>query len=116
MPPRMKKNSDAAPYMMPMRLWSTVVNQLFQPVVDFGRVKTPMGARSTAPLPDPSASGCSTVVSGPYSRSCVQRSSFDLGCGDDCVGRLRSEGDQELDEVVDLVLGQVEVGHATTQR
>ena len=32
-----KKNSAEAPYMMPMRLWSTVVNQLFHPVVACGR-------------------------------------------------------------------------------
>ncbi len=29
--------------MMPMRLWSTVVSQLVQPVVDWGRVKAPSG-------------------------------------------------------------------------
>ena len=43
MPPMMKKNSAAAPYMMPIFLWSTVVTQLRQPVFVRGRVKTPSG-------------------------------------------------------------------------
>ncbi len=47
MPPRKKKNSAEAPYMTPMRLWSTVVNQLFHPVVACGRVKPPSGLPAT---------------------------------------------------------------------
>src|SRR4029450_9898819 len=46
MPPTMKKTSAAAPYMIPIFLWSTVVNQLHTPVVDFGRRRT-SGRRGT---------------------------------------------------------------------
>src|SRR5690606_42153648 len=35
-PPTRKKNSDVQKYIMPMRLWSTVVTQLQKPVSDFG--------------------------------------------------------------------------------
>ena len=37
MPPTTKKRSAVPPYMMPIFLWSTVVNQLQKPVVAFGR-------------------------------------------------------------------------------
>src|SRR6478609_3268885 len=91
MPPIMKKNSAAAPYMMPIFLWSTVVTQLRQPVVDEdGRAKTPPGRLCTA-SPAPRARGPSMAV-----MTC----SFLL------------QGDEEGDQVVDLVFGQVEVVHA----
>ena len=57
MPPNRKKNSAAAPYMMPIFLWSTVVTQLRQPVVSPGRAKTPMG-RSFATVARSEGEGC----------------------------------------------------------
>ena len=39
----MKKKIAAAPYMMPIFLWSTVVNQERGPVSAVGRVNTPVG-------------------------------------------------------------------------
>ncbi len=57
MPPRKKKNIAATPYMMPMRLWSTVVSQLRQPVVARGRVKTPSG-RGMVAAPGVQLEGC----------------------------------------------------------
>ena len=47
MPPTTKKSSAALPYMMPIFLWSTVVNQLQKPVVDFGRRSTNDRVRSS---------------------------------------------------------------------
>ena len=55
-PPIAKKNSDAAPYMMPIFLWSTVLTHARQPVLARGRVKTPSGVCVTAPAPLGSAS------------------------------------------------------------
>jgi hypothetical protein len=42
-PPTTKKNSAAAPYMMPIFLWSTVLTQARHPVFARGRAKTPKG-------------------------------------------------------------------------
>src|SRR5690606_12168014 len=90
----MKNTMAATPYMMPMRLWSTVVIQLFQPVVAVGLVNTPSG-RCTLVVPGGRAGGegawCSTIamVGGSY-----------------LVERL-----EEGDQLVDLLLGQVEVRH-----
>src|SRR5262245_3997230 len=93
MPPMKKKNMAAPPYMMPMRLWSTVVSQLFQPDVLWGRVKLPSG-RDTVVCP---------VVS---SRGAVGRSTIAIG-GSWLLQRL-----EERDQLVDLVLLEVEIGHA----
>src|SRR3954470_8963917 len=90
MPPNRKKNSAAAPYMMAIFLWSTVVTQLRQPVVSVGRAKTPEG-RSFAMSPVPRARGASMVL---------------------MTGSFLLQGDQEGDQVIDLVFGQVEVVHA----
>ncbi len=49
LPPTTKKVSDATAYMMPMRLWSTVVSQDFQPVVWVGRGKIPRRRALVAP-------------------------------------------------------------------
>src|SRR5262245_63803643 len=38
-PPIRKNMNEVAPYSFPMRLWSTVVNQLQRPVVALGRAK-----------------------------------------------------------------------------
>ena len=56
-PPMAKKNSDAAPYMMPIFLWSTVLTQDRHPVLARGRAKTPRGACAApfAPEGSPSA-------------------------------------------------------------
>ena len=44
MPPRTKKNSAEAPYMMPTFLWSTPVTHAFHPCATAGRAKTPSGS------------------------------------------------------------------------
>src|SRR4051812_1767166 len=94
-PPKMKKNMAAAPYMIAIFLWSTVVTQLRQPVVDEdGRVKTPSGRCCTA-SPAPRARGPSMAVM-------------------TCSFLLQSA--QEGDQIIDLVFGQVEVGHAAAER
>src|SRR5690606_41467116 len=64
MPPSRKKNSEAAPYMMPIFLWSTVKSQLFQPVVAVGREKPPSGRRTLADPGESSrgAVGLSTIA------------------------------------------------------
>src|SRR6478735_7190665 len=90
MPPNRKKNSAAAPYMMAIFLWSTVVTQLRQPVDAVGRANTPEG-RSFATSPVPRARGASMEL-----MTC----SFLL------------QGGQEGDQIVDLIFGQVEVVHA----
>src|SRR5699024_11306030 len=90
MPPTTKNRSAAAPYMMPMRLWSTVVTQLRHPVVSLARVKTPRGFRG-APFPELRASWASV---------------------EDMSSLLLQRG-EEGDQVVDLVFGQVEVRHTT---
>ena len=41
MPPTTKKNIAATPYMMPIRLWSTVNTHERQPVAATGRRNTP---------------------------------------------------------------------------
>src|SRR4029453_333965 len=93
-PPMKKKNIAAPPYMTPMRLWSTVVSQLFQPDVDCGRVKPPIG-RAVVVAP---------VVS---SRGAVGRSTIAIRVSSS-VQRL-----EEGNQLVDLLLLQTEVGHAT---
>src|SRR5262245_53643622 len=92
-PPMAKKNIAAAPYMMPMRLWSTVVSQLFQPVVACGRVMPPRGRMVVGPPVVSSSCGacCSTIA---------------------ITAELLIHRLEEVDELVDLFLGQVEVGHA----
>ena len=40
-PPMMKKKKATTPYMMPIFLWSTVVNQLQKPVIADGRRSSP---------------------------------------------------------------------------
>ena len=40
-PPMMKKKKATTPYMMPIFLWSTVVNQLQKPVIAVGRRSSP---------------------------------------------------------------------------
>ena len=50
MPPTTKKNSAVAPYMMPIFLWSTVVNQLHHPVSTVGREKTPIASTGVTTL------------------------------------------------------------------
>src|SRR5438552_12963850 len=40
LPPTRKKVNDVTPYRIPIRLWSTVVIQLHQPDVAFGRANT----------------------------------------------------------------------------
>ena len=48
MPPMMKKTKAVTQYMIPIFLWSTVVNQLFQPVVARGRANRPRRAWTAA--------------------------------------------------------------------
>src|SRR5690606_28673140 len=91
MPPRMKKNIAAAPYMMPIRLWSTVVTQDRQPVVAFGRVNTPRGLRSS-------------VVTGGRVRASVGRSTMAMSA---LLQRL-----EVGDERIDLRVAEVQVRHA----
>ena len=71
-----KKNSAAAPYMMPIRLWSTVVSQLRQPGgATLRAVKTPSG-RSASGSPVVSSRGAvgrSTIAIGGNSYSSVSR-------------------------------------------
>ena len=43
-PPMMKNRNDVIPYMSPIFLWSTVVNQLQKPVVAIGRRRIPSAA------------------------------------------------------------------------
>ncbi len=46
-PPTMKKANAVTPYMIPIFLWSTVVNQLQKPVVAVGRRRIPPLAAGT---------------------------------------------------------------------
>ena len=46
----MKKTNDVATYMIPIFLWSTVVNQLIQPVVARGRLKKPRRAATAVAM------------------------------------------------------------------
>src|SRR5687767_958353 len=46
------QNSEMPQYMMPMRLWSTVVNQLHAPVVDIGRRMSAGRRRGGARVPE----------------------------------------------------------------
>ncbi len=48
---------EATPYMMPIFLWSTVVNHDFQPLVAFGRENTPSGLGGVSGSPEGSSSG-----------------------------------------------------------
>src|SRR5262245_8253950 len=91
-PPMAKKNIAAAPYMMPMRLWSTVVSQLFQPGVACGRVMPPRGRMVVGPPVVSSRGACCSTIA--------------------ITGELLVHRLEEIDELVDLFLGQVEVGHA----
>ncbi len=64
MPPMTRKNSDDAPYMIPIFLWSTVLTQARHPVLARGRAKTPSGLWVTT-VPEGSAStseGRSTIA------------------------------------------------------
>jgi hypothetical protein len=49
-PPTTKKTIAVTPYMMPTRLWSTVVTQDRHPVVAFGRVKIPIRGAVVVPV------------------------------------------------------------------
>src|SRR3546814_13407273 len=89
-----KKNSAAAPYMMPMRLWSTVVIHDVQPVLARGRPKMPMGRCAMAP-PEGRASASEGLSA--MAISLLQR----LQVGD---------------EGIDLCLAQFQVGHAARRR
>src|SRR5918995_1973130 len=94
---RTKNNSAEAPYITPMRLWSTVVSQLRQPVVACGRVKTPSGRAVTA-------------APGVSSRGAVGRSTIAISIG------LLLQRLEERNQLVDLFLRQVQVGHASALR
>ena len=56
-PPATKKNMVPTPYMMPIFLWSTVVIHDRQPVVVFGRVKTPSAPWAVAGVTPGKANG-----------------------------------------------------------
>src|SRR5262245_47548624 len=89
-PPTMKKNSAVAAYMMPSFLWSTVNSHDFHPVVSTGRRNTPY------------------VVDGVATAGTSARS-----VGRSISAMVRSLPLQEVcDQLVDLVLGQPQVGHA----
>ena len=92
-PPINMKNSAAAPYMMPIFLWSTVVNHDFHPVMAVGRSKMPMGWKSSVVSPDGKAS--------------VGRGSVSA------IGQFLLERLKVGDELIDLILGQAQVGHAS---
>jgi hypothetical protein len=56
-PPIRKNDRAATPYMIPIFLWSTVVNHDFQPEVSVGRVNTPRGRAGIDAEPEGSSSG-----------------------------------------------------------
>src|SRR5689334_10740135 len=97
----MKNTMAAVPYMMPMRLWSIVVTQARQPVVVVGRANTPMGddGRAGTDGPPGRASGPPAGVSVLAGRR-----------SDIAVGLLR-ERVEVGDQLTDLILGQLQVGH-----
>ena len=96
MPPTMKKNIAATPYMMPSFLWSTVNTHDRQPVVLTGRRKTP----SDEPLRDEGAA-----------RTGRRRPAWSFDDGHAGSPYFRCE--QVGDDLVDLVFGEVQVRHAT---
>src|SRR6476659_4022448 len=93
-PPTTKKNMAAAPYMIPIFLWSTVNSQLRQPVSLVGRWKMPSDCR------------CVTTAAGASSRGPV-------GCGRSMMAMSGSlfprllAGGQVGDQLLDLLLGEV---------
>ena len=63
MPPITKNTRAAAPYMMPIFLWSTVKSQLFHPVSPCGRLSAPSGFSATVTVsPASRASGRSSSM------------------------------------------------------
>src|SRR5262245_30365401 len=95
-PPIRKKNSAAAPYMIPIFLWSIVLTQLRHPVLVRGRVKSPSGF-ATVDSPGGRARG---PLSG------VVRASW----------RRLIQGAPVADEQIDLVVGQLQVRHPAGDR
>ena len=101
----------AAPYMMPIFLWSTVVSHLRQQRLGAraGR-STPSGSKSDVSPPDGSARGPDGVGS-------VRAMGELRDSGDGSRGGAGAEGDHLSvskvgDQLVDLGLGEAEVGHA----
>src|SRR5262245_59959989 len=97
MPPTMKKNIAATPYMMPSFLWSTVNTHERHPVVCTGRRKTPR------------------VLDGVTGGGTVSSGAVVAGTGRSMMAMLRSllsvPGQQVRHDLVDMVLGQRQVGH-----
>ncbi len=60
----MKKQKAATPYMIPTRLWSTVVTQLHQPVFALGRANKPPEAATEAIRLLPCSSSVETLQVG----------------------------------------------------
>src|SRR5688572_68341 len=91
MPPITRNTSAEAPYMIPIFLWSTVLIHERQPVVARGRANTP---RALCALGAPEGSA---RVSEGRSTIAMER----------LLQRL-----QVGDEQVDLLIGEIQVGHA----
>src|SRR6478609_2818714 len=105
-PPISRNTSAVAPYMMPIFLWSTVVTHERQPVVEVGRAKTPAGRSLGSPSPEGRASGRASV-------SAMECSGDGEGRSDRRRHRLVQRL-EEGDQLVDLRLGETEVGHAAS--
>src|SRR3954453_19836899 len=105
MPPTRKKKMAAPPYITPTRLWSTDVNQLRQPFVCPGRGNTPSGRWGVTVPPDGSA--CGPVDSG---ASMIAISSSPRHDGARWIGPERG---QIGDQLIDLSVAQLEIGHAS---
>src|SRR3954463_16111413 len=105
MPPMRKNMIAAAPYITPTRLWSTDVIQLRQPFDCPGRANTPSACAGVRVPPDGRASG--PVESGASMMAMFSSSSRHVRAR--WVGPERG---QIGDQLVDLRVAELEVGHA----